>query len=170
MNYLYHRVPKDMRGNILYPLNKLKTIEPEIYISAVKKYKDREWVSEQEITPLSCLWSDVIHLTSVHPSGIIQALREAGKDIDGEFFEIDPYLLEPSDTTIYLYNKPKDQPKEFVAYDPDNLEKYSKFSQDVKDYYFKMLKNNQEPLLFHLIPHILYKGAIPIDNAKVVRI
>ena len=36
MEYLYHRVPKNMNGTMLYPLNVLKNLQPEIYAEHVK--------------------------------------------------------------------------------------------------------------------------------------
>ena len=38
MEFLYHRVPVNMEGSILYPLNQLKNLHPDIYVEHVKKY------------------------------------------------------------------------------------------------------------------------------------
>ena len=37
--YLYHRVPDNLKGNIIYPLNELKDIHPDLYISNKENYK-----------------------------------------------------------------------------------------------------------------------------------
>jgi hypothetical protein len=170
MNYLYHRVPKNMKGSVLYPLNSLRSIDVEIYQEAATKYEGREWVVQQEITPLGCLWNDAIHLTAVHPADIKQALKEAGRDINYEFYEIDPHLLNPLNTTVYLYNKPMGESKEFVQYNPDSLEQFSILPNGLKEYYSKVIQDEKEPLLFHLIPHILYKGTIDISDAKIIKV
>jgi len=67
MNFLYHLVPENMIGKILYPLNRLKSISPKSYKEQVKKYNKREHVLEKTILSLNCKWKDVIHLTAVIP-------------------------------------------------------------------------------------------------------
>jgi glycosyltransferase involved in cell wall biosynthesis len=42
--FLYHKRKADMQGDILYPLNTLKEIHPEISTEIVKKYDGREWL------------------------------------------------------------------------------------------------------------------------------
>jgi len=62
MNYLYHGVPKQLEGNILYPLNILKDKCPEVYEKEVSKYVGREHVKENRIPAFNCLWNDVFIL------------------------------------------------------------------------------------------------------------
>ena len=77
MNYVYHMIPPLMRGNVLYPLNQLKEVYPELYKEQVEKYNGREWVRKGQILPLNCMWGDVLHLSAVHPAEIQKALLEA---------------------------------------------------------------------------------------------
>ena len=42
MNYIYHRVPKEMRGEVLFPLNTLKETEPDLYEKESAKYVGRD--------------------------------------------------------------------------------------------------------------------------------
>jgi len=58
--FLYHLVPKNIRGDILYPLNILKSIYPDIYQYQVNKYFGREYIIEQRIPLFNCLWNDVL--------------------------------------------------------------------------------------------------------------
>ena len=37
-------------------------------------------------------------------------------------------------------------------------------------HYKKEIKERRKPLIFHLVPHILYKGTIDIENAEVIRV
>ncbi len=69
MIYLYHSVPKNLQGNILYPLNTLKEKHPEIYEQQVSKYVGREHMTQQRIPILDCLWNDVLHFSAVNPKG-----------------------------------------------------------------------------------------------------
>jgi hypothetical protein len=41
MNYVYYRIPPNMKGDILYPLNELKNTYPEIFEKEAEKYEGR---------------------------------------------------------------------------------------------------------------------------------
>jgi hypothetical protein len=172
MNYIYHWVPKDMQGNILFPLNRLKETHVDVYEKEVDKYTGRENILLQRIPSLNCLWNDVLHLSAVHPSHIKKALIDGGstKLPDMEFFEIDPHTLNSEDTTVYLYkhsnmaNKLKED--NFAQYNPDDIERYSLLPQDTKMYYKEMIVQGKRPLLFHRVPHILFKGSIDVSKIK----
>ncbi|MFB6246367.1 MAG: hypothetical protein ABEI74_02115 [Candidatus Pacearchaeota archaeon] len=81
MVYLYHRVPENMKGKTLYPLNHLKSNYPKAYRENLEKYKHRKHVLEKEIPTLNCKLVDAIHLVPVYPSKISKALKEAGKEV-----------------------------------------------------------------------------------------
>ena len=70
MIYLYHSVPKNLEGSILYPLNTLKGKHPDIYEQQVSKYVGREHIKEQRIPILDCLWNDVLHFSAVNPKEV----------------------------------------------------------------------------------------------------
>lgn len=55
MSHIYHTVPKNLIGNTLYPLNKLKIYLPEVYSNQVKKYFGREVLMQIKIDILDCL-------------------------------------------------------------------------------------------------------------------
>ncbi|MBI2087070.1 MAG: hypothetical protein HYT69_02770 [Candidatus Zambryskibacteria bacterium] len=67
MEYLYHQIPKNMFGTLLYPLNVLKETHPEIYAEHAKKYVGREQLLTATVPPLNCLWNDVLHFTAIAP-------------------------------------------------------------------------------------------------------
>lgn len=174
-NYLYHMVPVDMQGNVLYPLNSLKETNPELYLSKAKKYEGRKHIMEQKIPTLDCAWNDVLHFTAINPTKLKQALVEAGMDPkELQFYQIDPSQLDPNQTTIYLYqekkNKDKMNPKNFVEYDPAKLAEHSKLSQRTKDYYKEKFSKGERPLLFVGVPHVLYKGSIDISNSPIITV
>ncbi len=73
-------MPKNLQGNILYPLNAPKEKHPDIYEQQVSKYVGREHIKEQRITILDCLWNDVLYFSAVNPKEIKQALIEAGRN------------------------------------------------------------------------------------------
>lgn len=175
MQYLYHWIPKGMRGDVLFPLNALKNIYPDLYELKAQKYVGREQIMLEKLPSLDCLWNDVLHLSAVHPSLLRQAYEEAGGMgvFDLDVFEIDPHLLDPKDTIVYLYKHTDIRgnflPENFAAYDPDGLDQYSVVPQETKDYYKEMISHGKEPMLFHRVPHILYKGSINISGLKRVQ-
>lgn len=172
--YLYHRKRPDMKGDIIYPLNDLKNIYPELYNIKAQKYIGRERVMEQRIPTLdNCLWNDVVNLTAVHPSEIQKALVDAGENYGKmEWWQIDPDDLDPTLTTVYLYRHDvvvdRMQADNFTKYDPNDLDKYSHLTQMTRDYYKEQSAKGIGPLLFHGVPHILHKGPISVKNAGVV--
>ncbi|CAN5546549.1 hypothetical protein BH10BAC5_BH10BAC5_08840 [soil metagenome] len=173
MSFLYHFVRKDLRGDILYPLNMLKTVYPDLYSIQSAKYKDREQLMGYEIPILNCLWNDVLHFSAVHPKKIARAFELAGEpDRHFECFEIDPYSLEMENTIVFLYSGKTMQEhlnlENFIAYNPEELARHVNIPDETIEYYREKLSQDKRPLLFHLVPHILYKGSINISNVKRV--
>lgn len=173
MNYLYHRVPQNMKGETLYPLNRMKDIDPEIFSEHLKKYEGREFIMERQIPPLGCLWNDVLHLSAVHPQEIQKLLVEKGSELKSrKFFEIDPYLLDKDKMTIYLYpwGKRAFSAEDFTPFDPDNVGKYAVIPEETERYYKETLEKDERPLLWHGIPHFLYYGPIDIKGMNIIEI
>lgn len=168
MFYLYHRVPKDMQGSVLYPLNQLKALHPEQYTSAAAKYVGREKLMQFEIPQLRCLWNDVIHLSPVHPSDIKNALGSAFRPRGFRFYVIDPVILNPEKTIVYLSDEGKSGIKNFVQFNVESLPEYSKFPERTQRHYDDFIAKGKQPLLFDGIPHILYKGSIEVTDLKIV--
>jgi hypothetical protein len=167
-------VPKDLRGNILYPLNTLKENHPDLYDNYIKKYEGRAEILDRRIEKLNCKWNDVLHCSALNPNIVIEALRNLGKDAHLKFFEIDAHKLEPENTLVYLYS-PREfgtlpPQSDFIEYKPEEVEKYAYLPDETIEYYKKTLEAGKNPLGFHLVPHILYKGNIDISDAKVISV
>lgn len=175
MHYLYHRVPSNMQGGILYPLNTLKELFPEAYAEQVKKYVGREEVMDQTVPTLDCKWNDVLHLSAVHPQQVADTFTKHNQEFRGRrFFQIDPHLLERNKTMVYLYRHQTPETK-FAAdnwerYDPDDIEKYSQLPEETEEYYRETFAAGGAPLLWHRVPHILYKGTIDTSAQQMIEI
>ncbi len=171
-NYLYHAIPENLKGGILYPLNQLKSIYPENYNLIIEKYKNRLEQMELKIPMLSCLWNDVIHLSPVHPEKINQALKEIRGfgHIKRKWYKIDAKLLDPQSTIVYLYpNEDLEMGiSNFTAYDPNTVNKYSAVPEETKTYYKRCTAAKRETLAFHRIPHVLYKGVLNINQFETI--
>ena len=186
--YLYHIVPDAMRLSeeghpILYPLNIIKEKFPDLYEVEIKKYRDSENAKRQNI-PLQIVptleqaaWGDVIQLSAIHPEDIKKALLEAGfSPRELKFYQVDPNLLDPQKTTIFLYRKDMEDidPKNFAKFDPENLHEHAEVPERTREYYRevsdtnKITGKNNRPFLFVGVPHIFHKGPIDVSNFPVI--
>ncbi len=169
--YLYHWVPPDMQGTVLYSLNSLKDIHPKVYLSQAEKYDDRKYLMEQFIPTLKCAWNDVIHFSAIDPLELKKTLVEAGMEPkEMKFYQIEPGLLDPRHTTIYLYPGREDamNPKNFTDYDPKKLEVHSILLQVTKNYYKDKISKGEKPFYFVRVPHILYLGSVDISHSPII--
>ena len=173
MGFLYHRVPKNMNGTVLYTLNILKEIFPEIYNEEVKKYEGREILLETEIPPLKCLWNDVLHFTAVAPEELKNNLAKAGITYNMSFFKVPINLIEGENSIAFMYRRDLGIAanfKEYEVFDPNKMDVYSKVPEETIEYYKQKQAEGVRPLLYHLVPHILYKGKIETKNLEVVKV
>ena len=176
MQYLYHFVPENLQGKILYPLNVLKEKYPEAYSKHVKKYIGREKLLELKIPHLDCLWNDVIHLSAVDPKEVKQALVEAGmpEQFTMSFYVIDPSTLDPKYAIVYLY--PDDRgvldakPEDFKPYNADTIGSYSHLPIATKEFYRAMYAQGKLPHMYHRVPHIFYKGSLDISDFPIITV
>ncbi len=172
MSYLYHIVKEDFEGGTIYPLSVLKEVYPEKYGVHAAKYTDRKHVTELFIPQLQCYWNDVVHLSAVNPNEVVKKLRKAGaKKHTYSYYEIDPTTLDRAKTVVYpnnpRENSRKVSEKDFVAFDPDDLEKWNRIPDETVEYYEKSFAEGKRPLLFVFVPHILYKGTIDVSDFGV---
>ena len=172
--YLYRMVPQKLEGEDLHPLNILKekgVTNPkmlDLYESILKNYTgNREYIPNIPIPNLeNAKWSDVIQLSPIHPEDLMKALNEAGFDfVNKKFYQIDPDLLDPKNTTIYLNdnNFYNDEPENYTEFNPEKLKKISVIKQKLIDYYkeHKMTDPKSHlPFLYAHVPHIFHKGSI----------
>ncbi len=128
---------------------------------------------ERFIPTLECLWNDVLHFSAINPRELKQSLIEAGMSPrEWKFYQLDPILLDPKQTTIYLYqerdNDRKMNHSNFSEYNLEALDEYSVLSQATKDYHKESFAKNKRPLLYVLVPHILYRGSIDVSDLPVI--
>ncbi len=176
-NYLYHRAVPNLEGRILYPLNQLKNIYPNAYNEHVKKYIDREHLLETKIPILDCLWNDVLHLTAVSPIDLLNNLIKGGmknKEIVWKkWFKIPISHLNSDKTIVCLYRRDValvPDARDFYNFDSAKIEEYKKVPVETIEYYKDQFALGKRPLMFHLVPHILFKGTIDITDLEIVEI
>ncbi len=163
-----------MYGTILYPLNVLKKTHPEIYNEHVKKYEGREKLLSTEIPTLKCLWNDVIHFTAIHPQVLKDNLAQANIAYDPmSWFKIPISLIKGKKSTAFTYHRNQNLIptfKKYEVFDPNRMEVYRAVPAETIEYYKQKKAEDTKPLLFHLIPHILYTGSIDTKNLEIITI
>jgi hypothetical protein len=179
MNYIYHRVPDNLKGDSLYPLNTIKNIYPDIYANEVSKYAGREHVKEQRI-PLfdNALWNDVLFFVAIEPSKIYKARREAGwPDLKPQkYFKINPRKLDQSKLGIFLFQTNADPEHythdNFIDYSHELLNQIIEVPNSTKEYFKNEFKAGEShiKLFYRYIPHVLYHGEINILDAEVITV
>lgn len=168
--HLYHIVPNHLVGTNLVSLNELRNISIAEYNKVVAKYKGREELMKVEIPPLKCLWNDVVFLTAVHPSILARAYERAGGTLRKHaFYQIDARKLDRVKMTVILYEDAPEAVRTFVPFYLQNLAQYAAMlPASTVEYYRQELKAGRRPLIFHRIPHILFKGSIDVSNAPII--
>lgn len=171
MQYLYHAAPNDLKDAELYPLNILKEKHPDLYSLKSAKYNDRKDVAQQSIPILDCFWGDVIFMTAVHPQTLMEAYKKAGGEINrsARFFQIDVELLQKENIAVAIYSGKGDE-KIYESYDKNHIKEYSTIPDRTVEYFTEQLQQNNLPLYYAYIPHILYKGTIDTADLPVVEV
>ncbi len=167
--YVYHRLPEKMDGDVVFPLNTMEKMFPDIFAKEVQKYHGREVLREREICTLGCLWNDVIHMTPVHPKEVRRHLRECGvrADFAGQFIKVDIDCLAQECLTLMAYEH-----FHFTFCDVNSVpwERICHIPMCTRAYYQECAQKDVRPILFHGVAHVLYKGCIDIHEHNIITV
>ena len=174
MDYVYHRVPDSLHGTVLRPLNDWRELEPELYAAKAAKYVGREYVMEEWIEPLNCLWNDVLFFQPVHPAKIDAALVNLGHALKGrQYYRVPVMLLTPKDTVLWLWEGGgplHKAPNSFVSCTPEEIAKHQELRSVTLNYYAEQFRTGKSPLLYFRIPHVLYKGTLDTTILEIITV
>ena len=173
--WLYHKVPENMFGETIYPLNTLKKIRPGIFQQAVQKYAGREHLLIRQIPYLDCLWNDVVFMAAVNPIIVNEKFASVGyAQMHFSYFKIDYTTLDKSALLVYTATSYKRGVLEnYTEFDSEKMSEYSLFPDYAYEYYLQMWQMGtprNKIMPYSLIPHILYKGTIDITGTEIVTI
>ncbi len=173
--YAYHIKSPDFKGKCIYPLSVLEEKFPAIYKNEIKKYKGRESHPDIKIDILDAKWRDCISLSTLNPIKIFQLERLLGIRGHEDVSSIDVFqfkIKDLKDFNMCLYDDNK-SPKKSEAYKKIDIKSYKETEfvpiETIK-YFIKSKEENEYPLLFGNIIHLLVKGIMPIDKAKIISI
>ncbi|UCZ53815.1 group-specific protein [Bacillus shivajii] len=181
MAYLYHIVPREMKGKDLLPLNKLKETEIDLYEKYTEKYMDhprRKKLLKRKIPKMNCYWNDVIHMLPIDPRKVYYALREAGmRERELSFYQIPLSLFADDNEFAFYHYRPEAYQgpgedlldSEITLIKRAELQMLENLRPETKGYYKESIRENRPFGLFHYVPHVFYKGTINISDVKVVK-
>jgi hypothetical protein len=166
--YLYHVLPDQMHGNILYPLHDMRARFPDVFAKEAKKYEGREQLMNKQIPPLDCLWNDVLHCSPFPIEEIVAALHESGFPVACPKycrFEID--ALDPKKLAVF-FAKPYKREQECCLFEAFDWSDHQHVSEETKQYYRSCKEKQIAPLWFMGVPHVLYQGALCLDDGEII--
>ncbi len=175
--FVYHHVPVNLTGSVLYPLNQLKQVYPDVAVVQLKKYQGRESLLSQRILLLNCLWNDVLHFSTVHPAKIKAAMEESGHTIGSRkwrYFEVDAAFFSPSNTVIWEYRERHRtrlliDESECFPFEARLLGKYTEVGKWTRRYYAEV-KPGARVLPYVGIAHVLYKGHLNVEGVTIIEV
>lgn len=161
-----------MCGSVLYPLNELREIYPDVYAAHVKKYDGREVMLTRKIPPLNCLWNDVLHFTAVTPGELKANLAKADIALGSDpWFKVPISSIDAGKVVVFPYKLDQNTRPNFELYEVFDLSRmsdYRQVPQETIEYYKQKKAEGALPLLFYSLPHVLYKGVVETEGLEVV--
>lgn len=171
MSFVYHRVPENMVGEILYPMNRLNEVSGKLYKLYKDGYEGREILLKREIPYLNCLWNDVLHCLPLHPKTVITAMKQEGVNNPEiqkfKYFQIDTDKdIDIEKAVVYFRNGSNDI--EFKRAKDVSLKKLSSVPDIARQNYRDVVRTGEPLFPYHGIPHFLYEGAIDTKGLDII--
>jgi hypothetical protein len=172
---LFHTVPGQLVGTVLYPLNELAHVDRPAWERERAKYEGREQVLELRVPPLECLWNDVLHLSPVHPADIAAELRAVGLEpLRSRFFEIDAADLEAARTVVFANRRARSadgiDASEWMLFEPDRLPALARFNGASRRYYRECAAAGARPRPWGYLPHVFHRGPLETRGLPIVEV
>lgn len=180
MEFIYHGVPKEMQGDVLYPLFDLKDLFPAIYESEIKKYDDhpkRKELPFKKVGKLNCIRGEVLHCSSIHPSLVFKALKsvfpEGNRSV--KFFKIPLEQIKNIPSVLFDMNRSeyefgKDDPDEVFDLMDSQTYREIRIIPAAAYAFFQEWKSRGEKgaPAWGKIPHVFVKGQIDIKDCEII--
>jgi hypothetical protein len=182
--FVYHQLVPDFRGTVLYPLNDLATIYPDIYAREAPKYTGRERVMSYRVPHLDAPWADTVNLSTLDPRLLIAARQRLG--IASSQLLLRRLLAIPiehlarhrlvrySGITRWINsspgeNVPTEPPTdEFEPTDPQSYRETADVPPAHLEYLTECQKTGRPALGFVHVPHVLALGPIDISDLQPI--
>jgi len=175
-NFVYHSRPRKMLGDVLYPLNQLRALHPEVYAQQIAKYgdhPDRLAIPGFRIPLLDCLWNDVVQCAPIHPHLLFDALAMRGLQVKSglEFFQIPVTTVANLPAVLYTPAPgPLHAPleTEVAWFDAAAYEELHAVPSDTLAWYDRLAREGRVYGHFVGVPHVMVHGPIDISDAHTI--
>ncbi|MDL2343635.1 hypothetical protein QOL99_05655 [Deinococcus sp. MIMF12] len=173
---LYHRAVRDVRGDRLLPLSALRDTYPDVYTREAAKYAGREELAAERVLPLGCGWGDVLFFSPVHPGPLLEAVRASGREVPPlRFWTLRADALNPAWACVKRVRPWPDGryippvPEDYGPYDAPTLARVSKPPAATLAR-LRTLPTQAPLILWSDVPHVLYRGTVPLSALGEVRV
>lgn len=106
------------------------------------------------------------------PSDLKENLAKANIELESvAWFKVPAKNIEGEKSIAFTYHRDRNIIPDFKEYERFNISRmdvYRTVPKETIEYYKQKKAENMRPLLFHLVPHILYKGTIDTLGLEVV--
>jgi hypothetical protein len=182
--FVYHMIARDFRGTVLYPLNGLAEVYPEVYAREAPKYVGRESVISYRVPHLDAAWADTVNLSTLDPRLLLAARERLGIPSSNLLqrrilrIPIDHLaghrLVRYSGLTRWINSSPgEDVPAvppahEFEPIDPALYRETTEVPAAHLAYLVECQAAGRRPLGFVHVPHVLALGAIDVADLEPI--
>ena len=183
MRYVYHLCAPDFRGNVLYPLDALQSVFPDLHQRERAKYVGRESVLSFVVPGLNVTWGATVNLSALNPSLLVAERRRLGVPFSNLLTRrllrvpIERIAGLPAvrynSATHWINSCPGDPTvsltppaKEFGPFEPASYEEPSQVPQLHTEYLLRQLARGESALGFVFVPHVLVASPIDVSGLK----
>jgi hypothetical protein len=183
MRYVYHLCAPDFRGNVLYPLDGLQSVFPDLHLRKREKYVGREPVLRFVVPGLDVTWGATVNLSALDPSLLVAERRRLGVPFSNLLTRrllrvpIERIARLPAvrydSATHWINSCPADPDvpltpptEEFGRFDPVNFEEPSQVPRLHTEYLLRQLARGERALRFVFVPHVLVASPIDISGLE----
>ncbi len=161
--FVYHVVPADMQGDVLYPLSVIKSKFPHLAQKFAEKYSWRQDIMKRELPILNRFWNEVIHLSTIDPRKTMHELSKL-RGVLGKTIQCVAIPIENLNSAKCLYFMPsaKDRdnlsiiyPEEVSIFDVGTYRETLEVPADQIKIWKKNISNNEPALVFSRTLHLL---------------
>lgn len=185
MTFVYHGAPREMVGEVLYSLDQLADVHPDLHARQRQKYAGREAVSEFQVPHLDRGFTDTVHCGPIHPYRLYSArwalghdppARPQGTHFSGLFYEIPLERILVHNVAWYTWQTlwingapgedvPRTPPRaDFEPFEERRYRPLSAVPGAHLDYLQRMKQRGAPALFFVHIPHVLVAGPIDVSG------
>ena len=183
MPFVYHLCASDFRGSVLYPLDGLREVHPDLHERERVKYEGRESVLRFEVPHLGVTWGATVNLSALDPALLVAERRRLGVPFSNLLtrqvlrIPIERLAGLPAvryDSASHWINSSPGDPgvpltppaQEFSPLDLGRFEEVAQVPARHTDYLLRQLARGERALGFVFVPHVLVAGAIDVSGLR----